>query len=54
VALGAFDDRLARSFDASSTPANAVIRPDVTKAPITNFRVGMPFNSAARWFAPMA
>jgi hypothetical protein len=43
-----------RSFDASSTPASAVSTPEVTKAPITNFRVGMPFSSAARWLAPMA
>ncbi len=43
-----------RSFAASSTPASAVSAPEATKAPITNFRVGMPFNSAARWLAPMA
>ena len=36
-----------RSLDASNTPGIAVNRPEVTQAPATTFRVGMPFNSAA-------
>lgn len=36
------------SFKTGNAPASALIRPDVTKAPMTNLRVGMPLSSAAR------
>ena len=43
-----------RSWEASSTPATAVIRPEGTKAPTVKRRTAIPFSVAALGLAPIA